>query len=145
MVSIIGIHPDGWLEGSCIFDLSFAGDLELTVYLPEIVDHDSRKAVTLLIGTDFVCAELVRGRATTLGPFTVPAGPVRVCLDAATLEPITETDQRPLGLKLVRIVRQGEEVDLSEAAAVGTARQWSGSWPLTAQVLPMADEMVEYA
>jgi hypothetical protein len=143
MVSIVGIHPDGWLEGSSIIDFPCEGDLELVVYIPEIEGQEPTKAVTLLIGADIVSAEVVRGRVTTLGPFTTPRGPFRVCLDVATLEPITETDKRSLGLKLVRIVLQGEELNLTETSAVNLAPRLYGKWPISADVSQTANGMVE--
>ena len=120
MRNLSGAHDDGWLRPSARADFAGAGDVTFEVYLPEL-PRGRPKRVAVLVGTDFHQIEVPRGKVSQLGPFSLPEGGGRVAIDCAETEPPTEGDARDLGVRLVRVLADGEDVALPLPGGAGTA------------------------
>lgn len=129
MISVIGLHPDGWLEASSIFDVVNVSKVEFTVYLPPLPSGNEGKLIFIIVGAELHQAIVPRGTLSQLGPFVFGEGAGRIGLDSARAEPSDGEERRLLGVNLVRVLLDDKEADLSPSADSPKPCSWLGQWP----------------
>lgn len=128
MVSVMGLHPDGWLDASSIFEVSEGTKIAWVVYLPPLPSDRFGKQVSVLVGNELHAAIVPRGAPTTLGPFVLGEAGARIGIDSAQAEPVDALDQRMLGLKLIRTILDDVEIEPTPSSDTAETRGWFGRW-----------------
>lgn len=137
MVSVMGLHPDGWLDASSIVDVPKGDSISFVVYLPPLPSDRIGKQISVVVGNELHAAIVLRGEPTTLGPFVFSEGGGRIEIDSAQAEPVDALDQRMLGLKLIKTILDDVEIEPRPNSDTAETRGWFGRWSRSMSGTPL--------